>query len=128
MKKLTKKEAGELTQRFIEVDLVKEAWYQNIKEHVSAIILYGSTAKGTNRPDSDIDVLFLLPLEIEKKYTMGEYVYQFEGREINIVIRSIEKLRKIAEEKNDPFQKEVFREAEIIFDKNGEVTRLLSVL
>jgi predicted nucleotidyltransferase len=123
---ISKKQAVELAEKFIESELGKERWYQNIKEHVLAIILYGSVAKGNNRPDSDIDILFVLPLEIEKRYTIGEYFYSFEKEKINIVMRSIEKLRRIAEAKNDPFQQEVFRGAEIIWSKDGEMKNLLS--
>jgi predicted nucleotidyltransferase len=126
--KINKKQAVELVRKFIELELDKESWYQNIKEYLSAIVLYGSVAKGVNRADSDIDILFFLPLEIEDRYTAGEYFYQFEGREINIVIRSIEKLCKIAEEKNDEFQKEIFRDAEIIWSKDEEVKKLLGAI
>jgi predicted nucleotidyltransferase len=128
MEKITKEQAVELTKRFIETDLSGETWYQAIKEHLLAIILYGSTAKGTNRPDSDIDILFILPLAIEKEYTAGEYFYKFEEREINIVIRSIEKLRQIAEAGDNDFQKEVFRESLIIWSKDGKLTQLLKKL
>jgi len=127
-KSITKKQATELIKKFIGFELINESWYQNVKEHLSAIILYGSVAKGTNREDSDIDILFFLPLEIEEKYTIGEYVYQFEGREINIVIRSIEKLRKIAEKKNDELQKEVFRDSDIIWSKDDEAWELVSII
>lgn len=123
---ITKKQAIELVKIFVELQLCNELWYQNVKEHLSAIVFYGSVAKGINRVDSDIDILIILPLEIEDKYTTGEYFYQFEDREVNIVIRSIEKLRKIAEEKNDVFQKEVFRDAEIIWSRDGEVAHLLT--
>ena len=50
----------------------------------------------------------------------------YKDFKINIVLRSIEKLRKIAEDKNDLFQKEVFRSAEILADIDGEVTNLLN--
>jgi predicted nucleotidyltransferase len=122
---INKKEAVELAKKFITSELIKETWYQNIKEHLSAIILYGSVAKETNRSDSDVDVLFILPLEIEEKFTTGEYFYKFEGNKINIVLRSIEKLRMIAEKNNDPFQKEVFRDSEIIWGRDEEVRNLL---
>ena len=78
---------------------------------MKAFILYGSVAKETNRPDSDIDILIILPLEQEKRYAKGEYFYEYKGFLINIVLRSIEKLRKIVEEKKDLFQKKVFRKA-----------------
>jgi predicted nucleotidyltransferase len=122
---ITKKQAIELIKKFIKFELINELWYQNIKESLRAIVLYGSVAKGMNRTDSDIDILFFVPLEIEEKYTAGEYLYQFKGKDINIVIRSIEKLRKIAEEKNDEFQKEVFREAEVIWSKDDEAKNLI---
>lgn len=122
---INKKQAVELIRRFIDRELDEEGWYQNIKEHLLAIILYGSVAKGINRVDSDIDILFILPLEIEEKYTAGEYFYNYEGKEINIVVRSIEKLRMIANGGNDAFQKEVFRDAEIIWSRDDEVANLL---
>ena len=125
---ITKKQAVELIKKFIEFELDNKSWYQNIKKHLSAILLYGSVAKGVNRADSDIDILLILPLEIEEKFTIGEYVYQFEGKEINIVIRSIERLRKIAVEKNDEFQKEIFRESEIIWSKDEDVAELISII
>lgn len=122
---ITKKQAVELAKKFIELELSNQIWYQDIKEHILAVILYGSVAKGTNRSDSDIDILLILPLEVEEKYTEGEYSYPYEGKEINVVIRSIEKLRSIAQEKNDAFQQEVFRNAEIIWSRDEEVARLL---
>jgi predicted nucleotidyltransferase len=127
-KPINKKQAIELIKKFIEFELINELWYQNIKEYLGAVILYGSVAKGINRADSDIDILFFLPLEIEEKYTTGEYVYQFDGEEINIVIRSIEKLRKIAKEKSDEFQKEVFRDSEIIWGMDGEAGKLINTI
>lgn len=115
LKLINKKQAIELIKRFINSELNKEIWYQNIEKYLSAIVLYGSVAKGINRADSDIDILLFLPLEIEEKFTHGEYFYLFEDREINIVIRSIENLRKIAKGESDLFQKEIFRCSEIIY-------------
>jgi len=45
-----------------------------------------------------------LPLGIEQKYTVGEYFYNYKDISINIVLRSIEKLRKIAKSQNDTAQ------------------------
>jgi predicted nucleotidyltransferase len=125
---ITKKEAIDLVKRFIELQLCDEIWYQNVKEYLSAIILYGSVSRGTNRIDSDIDILLILPLKIEEKYTTGEYFYKFEGNAINIVIRSIEKLQKIAKKNNDAFQKEIFKDAEIIWSRDYEVEKLLKCI
>jgi predicted nucleotidyltransferase len=96
MKKLIKTKAIQIIKEFIDSMLVKEEWYKNIQKKIKAIVLYGSVSKGTNRPDSDIDILIFVPLAIEEKYTKGEYFYDFNGHEINIVLRSIERLRKLA--------------------------------
>jgi predicted nucleotidyltransferase len=122
---INRDEATQIVNDFLSNDIKNEQWFQNITPFIKAIILYGSTAKGTNREDSDIDILIILPLEQEEKYTIGEYIYNYKNTEINIVLRSIEKLRTIAQEKKDTFQKEVFRNSEILTDTDGEVTSLL---
>ena len=122
---INKKQAIKIAKDFLEVELEKENWFIEVKPSVKAFILYGSVAKGTDKPDSDIDILLILPLEQEKKYTEGEYFYDYKGFKINIVLRSIEKLRNIILEKKDLFQKEIFRKSEVLMDADGEVTNLL---
>jgi predicted nucleotidyltransferase len=121
MTTLTREKAIKIANEFLKEKLKQEAWFKVVEPHIKACLLYGSTAKGTNRQDSDI----ILPLEHEERYTKGEYLYTFKEHEINIVLRSIERLRKIAKEKNDLFQKEIFRGAEILRDSDGEVATLL---
>ncbi len=122
---MNKLEATRIAKNFIATDLKKVDWFVSVESYIKAIIFYGSRAKETNREDSDIDILIILPLEQEEKHTLGEYVYNYENIEINIVLRSIEKLRTIAKERKDSFQKEVFRGSEILVDTDGEVTTLL---
>ena len=122
---INREQAIVLAKEFIDKELEKEDWFAKIKPFVKAFILYGSVAKGTNKPDSDIDILIILPLEQEKEHTRGEYLYDYKNFKINIVLRSIEKLRKISLDKNDLFQKEIFRKSEILTDAEGEVTNLL---
>lgn len=122
---INKAEAIKIAKDFLKNELGKEDWFVEVKPFVKAFILYGSVAKETNKSDSDIDILLILPLNIEKQYTKGEYFYDYQGQKINIVLRSIEKLRKIAKEKTDLFQKEVFRKAEVLMDADGEVGDLL---
>ena len=126
--KITKKKSIKIISKFLEKKIVLENWYQDIKPYLKAVILYGSVAKGTNRPDSDIDILFIIPLDTEEKYTKGEYSYKYEDQEINIVIRSIERIRDIANRDPNSFQKEVFRDSEIIWQKDTEVQELLQKL
>ncbi|MDD5331968.1 MAG: nucleotidyltransferase domain-containing protein [Candidatus Nanoarchaeia archaeon] len=128
MKKLTRPEAIKIVKGFIDSILVHEEWYKQILKHIKAIVLYGSVAKEKNRPDSDIDVLVFVPLAIEEKYTKGEYFYNYDGYEINMVLRSIERLRKLAKENNNKFQIEVFRQSEIITETDDEVRVLIKKL
>ena len=125
MNKITRKEAITLIKEFVKEVLSREEWYKNIESEIKAIVWYGSVAKGLNRADSDIDFYIILPLEFEEKFTVGEYFYHFEGREINIALRSIERMRKLARAQNDAFEAEVLRGCEIIWQKDGEVRELI---
>lgn len=117
-------QAINIYEHFSDEVLGDEQWYKDIHDYILATLLYGSAAKGTNREDSDIDILIIVPLIIEEKYTSGEYTYTFNKNEINIVLRSVEKLRNIAIEHKDTFQKEIFRDA-VIINSNDEVRGLL---
>jgi len=123
-RRLTKEEALLIVKEFMESELSKKKWYVHVKKSIKAIVLYGSVAKGLNRPDSDIDLLIILPLATEEKHTTGEYVYIFKGYEINIVLRSIERLRKLAKT-NDAFQAEVFRRSKILWEKDKDAQDLI---
>lgn len=125
---MTRLEAVELIKGFIKDELPKEQWYQYIAKDIKAIVFYGSRAKETNRPDSDVDILIIVPLETEKKYTTGEYNITYEGWEINIVLRSIEKMRTIAADGNDKFQAEVFRGSEVVWESDDEVRNLIDAI
>ena len=125
MNRLNQKQAVEIYKQFLANVLSGETWYKNITLHIKATLLYGSIAKGTNREDSDIDILMILPLEIEEKFTKGEYFYNYQKYEINIVLRSIEKLREIAKAQTDNFQKEVFKNSIVIYSTDDEVETLL---
>lgn len=114
-----------LFREFAATTLYNEGWYCNIAPYIRATLLYGSVAKGTDRPDSDIDILLLVPLAVEEAYTTGEYFYTYQNQEINIVLRSIERLRHIADAATDRFQKEIFRDAVILSAADEEVDRLL---
>ena len=73
---INKDQAIQLANEFLGTEITQEEWFKNIKPSIKALILYGSTAKGTNREDSDIDILIILPLEQEEKHTVGEYIYR----------------------------------------------------
>lgn len=121
---IDQKQAIDIYKQFSNEVLGDEQWYKDIHDYILATLLYGSVAKGTNREDSDIDILIIVPLVIEEKYTSGEYTYTYDNNEINIVLRSVEKLEAIAIEHKDTFQKEIFRNA-VIISSNDEVIGLL---
>ncbi len=121
---ISKEQAIEIVKQFIDDILPNERWYKAVQPYIVAILLYGSVARGTNKPTSDIDILVILPLETEEKYTTGEYFYNYQEQKINIVLRSVERLRMIAEEHKDETQKEVFR-GSVIIKSDKEVRALL---
>src|SRR3989344_209658 len=125
---MDKVKAISIIRDFIQSTLPQEPWYNSIKEHIKAIILYGSVAKGTNKPDSDVDFLIIVPLEFQKKYTAGEYVYRFKNQEINIVLRSIERLRTLAIDRTNHAEAEIIRSSKIIWEKDKEVRNLLQLI
>lgn len=43
------------------------------------IILFGSHARGTNRPDSDVDLLMVLPSCCDKRQAMGDALDALNG-------------------------------------------------
>ena len=128
MEKISRNDAISLLKLYIDNELLSLEWFDKIKVSVRAIIFYGSTSKGINKLESDLDLLIILPLEIEEKYTGGEYFYRFQNRDINIVLRSIEKLRVLSEKQNNEFEAEVFRDSEILFESDSEVRALLELI
>lgn len=124
--KISKEEAAVLSKLFINEFLPKEKWYQNIQPYIEAIVLFGSVTKNLNRPDSDIDLLIFVSIGIENKYAKGEYFFKFKDRDFNIVLRSIERLEKIAKEQTDVFQAEIFRNSEILLEKSDKIRKLIN--
>jgi len=125
---VTKKEAIVVLKEFIALILVNEEWYKSCVNVIELIILYGSVAHQTNRIDSDIDIALFMPLDYEHRFTKGEYFYNFEGYEINIVIKSTERLHAQIERGITVQDKHVFTDVEIIFAKDRTIRRKVKVL
>ncbi len=87
---------------------------------VKVAILYGSFAKGTERKESDIDLLIIGKPEVEdqllKKLPTLEKQIQ---REINYKLYSEKEFRK-KHKANDPFLEEVFGDKKIILKGNPD--------
>ncbi len=125
---MNKSLATRLIRSFVRNKLSRVRWYREVKPYLKAIILYGSVAKGLAHPGSDIDVLIIVPLEIEVKYTKGEYFYRYKNNVINIVLRSVERLRKLSNERRDIFQANIFWKSKIIWASDCEVKNLIKLL
>ncbi len=121
---VNKEHAVKIARQFIKEVLPDEDWYKTTEPSVKAILLYGSVTKGTNRDDSDIDILVILPLKVEEKYTTGEYFYDYQKQKINVVLRSIERLRDTAKKHKDKAEKEVFKDS-VIIESDKETKALL---
>lgn len=68
-----------LTKQLIELIL--------LKVNVDFIILFGSFAKGTNRPDSDIDLAYFSkePLSSYERFLLASELAEISGREIDLI-------------------------------------------
>lgn len=121
MKKITRNQAIVLLDTYIKSELPKKKWYKQVQSKISAMVFYGSTAKRKNRANSDLDLLVFLPLKVERKFTRGEYSYQYKKREINVVIRSIERLKILSKLNYNEFENEIFRMSKILWESDNTV-------
>ena len=77
---INKTQAIKIAKDFLEIGLEKEDWFLKVKPSLKAIVLYGSMAKETNRPDSDIDVMVILQNEEIRRVVNG--LLSFSQRKI----------------------------------------------
>ena len=87
---------------------------------IKTAILYGSFAKGTERKNSDIDLLIVGKPEVEDKLLKKLPVMEKEiQREINYKLYSEKEFRKKRKEK-DPFLEEVLADKNILLKGNPD--------
>ena len=81
---------------------------------IKIAILYGSFAKGTERKDSDIDLLIVGKPEVEDQLLKKLLILEKEiQREINYKLYSEKEFRK-KHEKSDPFLEEILHDEKIV--------------
>ncbi len=86
---------------------------------ISALILYGSCARGDDQPDSDVDILAI---------HTGNYFKHRVERKINISFYSIQEIKEQVS-RNSLFALHLFLEGKVLFESEfGFVERLLSGL
>jgi predicted nucleotidyltransferase len=94
------------------LDIDREALAEFCREHgIRRLSLFGSVLHGTNRPDSDLDLL----VEFEPHLRMG--LFGFAGVEIELgdLLGARVDLRT-AEDLSQYFRQQVLDEAEVLYD------------
>lgn len=92
---------------------IKEEFTQLVPD--ARIILYGSFARGEERPDSDVDLLFLLPNEYEssnfvnKKFSISDLAFSL-GLELGVEISPLVTVEKSYYARKTPFTVNVSNE------------------
>lgn len=104
------------------------------KQGVIALILAGSVAKGTERPDSDLDGIVILSEEEyakkEKNHTTTETIdglCTYEGGYFDIKYMTKQYLKDLAEKGSEP-ARNGFMKAKILFCNDAEIEELLSLI
>ena len=85
-----------------ELQIIKKIIQEAVGESLSKIILFGSRARGDNRPDSDYDLLVIVKknLDKKKKQSFSKSIREMTAKyliPIDILVRS--------EEENESFSK-----------------------
>lgn len=102
--------AGKL---FGTTEIVKKA-LEPLRDQISLAMIYGSVAKGTDRADSDIDVLIVSnDLLLEDIFSGLEHAEQTLGRKINPTLYTAEEFRRRREDEN-PFLTDVLSNEVVI--------------
>jgi predicted nucleotidyltransferase len=80
------------------------------------IILFGSHARGDAGPDSDVDLLVVMPHEEHASRKAAEITWRVHPRRfaLDLIVRSPETLRKRIQ-MNDWFMRDLMREGRILY-------------
>lgn len=94
--------------------------------NLSFIVLYGSTARGTAGPTSDVDVQVVLEKKegIDKINSMGIRASEKFGMNIAAVIFDLDGLKSMVKTR-EPLIKEIQNEGIVLYGDEGEYRRLL---
>lgn len=101
-----------------------EADLKRLQNKVDFAFVYGSVAKGSNTPESDIDLFFVGSLTHEDVQTFAFNFGRELVQEVNVTVFSPSKLEKLIAD-NDPFILNVLRDPKIwLFGEKNEFKKV----
>ena len=80
------------------------------------IILFGSRAEGTARPDSDVDLLVVMDFEGHRAETAARLYCVGPSLPVDLVLRRPADLRRRLEW-GDPFLKEIIEKGKVLYER-----------
>ena len=96
---------------------------RKLNSEIESIILFGSIAKQKEKPDSDIDLLFIVsdesnPKTLEEKIsTLNPKITEYFGNSISPLIMKVSEF-KLRLKKNDKLLKSILKEGEVLQGKS----------
>lgn len=113
-------------QTFVRDKLQRQRWYSQTHKHIEGITITGSVTHGFADRYSDIDLHVFMPLKYEECYTKSEYIYIYHQHHINVIIRSSERLRRLAKSQDDTEQGWILGHDILVYEKHrGRLSSLL---
>jgi predicted nucleotidyltransferase len=83
------------------------------------IILFGSYAKGEPEPDSDVDVLVILPFEGKPFWKSLQIMNRIDAAfSLDLLVRKPEDARRRYEE-GDPIMRDAFDHGEVLYERGA---------
>ncbi len=84
--------------------------------HPERILLFGSYARGTTTPDSDVDLLVILRFEGNPAHKSTEMRLKFRPRfPLDLIVRTPDKVQERIE-LGDGFMNEILREGKVLYE------------
>jgi predicted nucleotidyltransferase len=101
----------------IEMDRIEHLSDRIAKEfHPQRIILFGSYADGAPRPDSDVDLLVVMPFRGNPLHKAWEIISRLKPSfSVDVLVRSPEEIEQRVEN-NDWFMREVLERGRTLYD------------
>ncbi len=111
----------------VEAEAFKNNFVQELKreipQEIGSCAIFGSVARGTEKPDSDVDVLFVTDDKGAVQRFVGEKQQFFVKRYGNVIAPYIMSRNEFVHKKNTPFVKGILESYKLI--KGGDLWKLI---